>query len=194
MTDTAVIVVDMQNDYCHPDGASAQSGHPLPDSARLVGEVQRIVVGARAAGALVVFVQMTQRERAVESPAWLESRDAFGVGDLCLPGTWGHAVVDGLDPREDDLVIEKSRFSSFFQTRLYDELTDRGIRHCIFTGVTTNGCVDLSLRDAYQWGFRVTGVSDASGAFDQSLHEAALRNWARRYGDVKSVEQVLADF
>ncbi|MFG1955462.1 cysteine hydrolase family protein [Micromonospora sp. NPDC048830] len=186
------MVVDMQNDYCHEDGLLARSGQSLFDGDRLVDNIQRLTERARGAGVHVVFVKMTTKDPVAEPVAWARRRREQGLSELCRPGTWGQQIVDQLTPHENDLVVEKSRFSAFFDTPLAGELRDRQVETVVFTGVTSNGCVDLSVRDGFQHGFAVVGVADAVGGFQRQLHDAAIGNWQRRYGEVLTTDQMMS--
>jgi len=173
-TTTAVLVVDMQNDNLHPDGAFASTGaaeHAA--SQKVVRNVRAVLDAARAAGTAVFH------NRIVAYPG----RDVGGtnapifrmIGPESLKvGTWGAAIVDGLDPREDELVLDRVRMSAFAGTSLDVMLRNLGVIDVVVVGVWTNMAVEHTVRDAADLGYRVTVVSDATSTINDDWQRAAL--------------------
>lgn len=190
MTD-ALVVVDMQNDYCHQEGTCARTGRVLLDGERVVDRVDALLGAARRVGTLVVYCLMSVSSGPVPCGPWQQKRVEREMADVCVEGTWGQEVLTDLAPVAGDHVVHKTRYSGFLGTNLDLLLRTHLVDTCYFAGVTTNGCVDLTLRDAYQRDYRVMGIVDGVGAYDQRLHDAALANWARSYGDVVEASTVI---
>ena len=171
---TAVLVVDMQNDNLHADGAFASSGAADHAAAQeVVRNVRRVLDAAREVGAPVFH------NRIVVYPG----RDFGGsnapifrmLGPESLKvGTWGAAIVDGLDPRDDEPVLDRMRMSAFHGTSLDAMLRNLGVTDVVVVGVWTNMAVEHTVRDAADLGYQVSVVSDATSTINEDWQRAAL--------------------
>ncbi len=148
---TALVVIDMQNDLCSPDGVFAAQGADVSAYAAITPRIARLVAAAREARVLVAFVQATTRkDHATQSLSQLffELRMQRSYPDpqqaplsFCEAGTWGHQVLPELDCRDTDVIIEKHRSSAFVGTPLDLVLRSQAIRTVVAVGCTTEGCV-----------------------------------------------------
>jgi ureidoacrylate peracid hydrolase len=178
-TRAALAIIDMQADFVLPDGALGRSGANLAAVGPALVQAQGLADAARRAGAQVVFVGLqTSPDR--DSAAWTQRLRRRGLDparelDLCRVGTPGAAFV-GPRPVAGDLVVAKLRYSAFSGTVLDSELRARGIDTIVVCGLTTECCVDCTVRDAFHLDYHVFVVSDACAAYDAALHEAALRS------------------
>jgi ureidoacrylate peracid hydrolase len=143
---SAVIVVDVQNDFCRPEGPLGQVGQPTEDAMAMIPNLQRLLVAARAAKAPVIFIQ-TIHEDATDSAAWVGRLGGKGA-DICRKNTWG-AEFTGVAPLPDEPVVIKHRYSAFINTRLDSVLRTYRIENLIMTGVSTNVCVESTARHGY---------------------------------------------
>lgn len=178
---TAVVVVDVQNDFCHPEGAWGKLGVPLEATHRMLPRLDALLRHAREAGVLVVFVG-THLPPEVLSPVWTERREHRQRVAMLRPGTWGAEFV--LAPGPDDVVVYKHRYSAFFGTPLDLILRGRGIRTVALAGTLTNVCVETTARDAYQREYFVLLVEDCCSALSEEDHRSAVRNVDRYFGQV----------
>jgi ureidoacrylate peracid hydrolase len=172
---TVVLVVDMQADFASPGGAMARAGLNLSDIPAALDGAARLVATARAAGAAVVFAGLCAELGA--SAAWAVRAHRLGLasaGPVCSDSDGGGAFV-GPRPREGDLVVRKPRYSAFFATDLDHQLKARGVDTLLVVGLTTECCVDSTVRDAFQLDYQVFVVADACAAYERDLHLAALR-------------------
>lgn len=185
---TALLIVDMSNDLVDPAGkTAARAGRPIDHARRVIPAMQDLIASARAAGTMVVFVQHTTlRDYRGVSGAWLDarSRSTYSVEDLCVEGTWGHEIIQELDPQDGDVMVRKYRYSAFTGTNLDQVLRSAGIRTVVCTGVSTNVCVEATARDAFTQDYYVVYAADACGSWDPSLHDATLRSAGHRYATV----------
>lgn len=173
---TALLIVDLQNDFLAPDGAYARGGAANAEAqalpARLVPLAQRL----RAAGGLVVASRFTLWPRAggepMIAPHLKALRPFLALGDFA-PGSRGQAVVDTLAPLVD-VTVDKVAYSAFFQTQLDWVLRHAGIEHLIVAGIVTNGGVASSVRDAHVREFDVCVAGDGCAAFRRETHETSL--------------------
>ncbi|GIX15552.1 MAG: isochorismatase [Paracoccaceae bacterium] len=172
---TALVIVDLQNDFLHPDGAYARGGVRSDEIAALPGRIAPVARALRAAGGWVVATQFTLvpgRDGApFISPHLKALRPFLGPGDFA-PGSWGQALVDALQPA--DLTVEKVAYSAFYMTRLEWVLRKAGVESLIFCGIVTNGGVASTLRDAHVRDFRCMILTDGCAAFDPQVHARAI--------------------
>ena len=161
---TALIVVDMQNDFVK-DGGALQ----VPDAEATIPRIRELLQSAREAGARVVFSQDTHEEGDPEWEIWPEhARD----------GSWGHRIVDELAPREDELVIRKVRYDAFYGTHLDHFLRLWGVDTLVICGTVANICVHYTAASAALRWFDVVIPRDATSALDPFDLEASLRQTA----------------
>ena len=172
---TALLTIDLQNDFLHPDGAYGRAGQTADAIAALPGRIAPLRERVRAAGGLHVSAQFTlvpgPDGEPLISPHLRELRPFLGRGDF-EPGGWGHSIVDALAPA--DVTVEKVAYSAFYQTRLEFLLARLGIERLIVGGIVTNGGVASTVRDAHLRDIPVTLLSDGCAAFDMRVHEATL--------------------
>lgn len=198
---TALVVVDMQNDFCSPGGFFDRAGHDIGPCRALLPRIAELADATRAAGASVAFTMTVrtepqkQRLRPKRHPTASDGAPPATLGsDRYLPGAWGTAIVDELAPFAGDLVVEKPRQSAFFRTTFADDLAARGIDTLAVAGVTTNCCVDTTVRDAFMRDLDVVVLSDAVAAFgaERHLHDSTLENLALFFGIVVGSDDYLA--
>lgn len=179
---TAVIVVDAQNDFCHADGVQAQQGRDVSRTREPLDRLALLLQAARACGAAVVFLR-TVHSRETDTEEWLARHSDNSRPQSCQQGTWG-ADFCGVTPHEGDLVIVKHRYSGFIGTRLADELRGLGRSSLLFTGFTTNTCVESTLRDAVCLDFLATLVEDCCAAYTERSHARAVESVRDGFGEV----------
>ena len=172
---TGLLIVDLQNDFLHPDGAYARGEQASADIAALPERVLPVAEALRAKGGWVVSTQFTlvpgKGGEPLISPHLKTLRPFLGKGDFC-PGAWGHQLVDTLQPA--DLTVEKVAYSAFYMTRLEWVLRKAGIDTLIICGIVTNGGVASTLRDAHVRDFRTYVLSDGCAAFKPEVHDHAI--------------------
>ncbi len=188
-TDTALIVVDMQNWYTKDiPGVEARPGFGRGGFRKAVPGVLRLVDAARAAGHMIVYTRYTYMDDFVDRlESWGRPREPMRGITGQLAGEYANAVIDEITVREGEIVIDKSRPSSFYGTRLEPLLTAHGIKNVVICGVTTNICVETTARDAHQRGYNTFVVEDATGEFEESRHWHSLYTIAWCFGTVVTV-------
>ncbi len=176
---TGLLLVDLQNDFLHPEGAYGRAGQSAPEIAALPGRLAPLAAALRAAGGWIVSTQFTlvpgRGGEPFISAHLKELRPFLGKGDFC-PGAWGHQLVEALQPA--DLTVEKVAYSAFYMTRLEWVLRRAGIETLIVGGIVTNGGVASTVRDAHVRDLRTIVLSDGCAAFRPEVHEAALADLA----------------
>ncbi len=189
----AVVVVDVQNDFCDPAGACAQRGSDVAGAVAMVPRLERFLDAARAAGVLVVFIQTTH-DATTNSPAWLARRGDPVPGAptpvaTCATGTWG-AEFYRIAPQPGEPVVVKHRYSAFAGTNLDVVLRSAGVDSLLLTGVSTNVCVESTLRDGLFAEYRVTLVEDCAASFEPEAHAATVANVEQYFGVVATSEEI----
>lgn len=191
---TALLVVDMQNGFCHPKGAVA-TRLDISAHREILPRVESIVTAAHEASVPVFW---SRQEHLDGDVALKKHRLATHLNKLdyvpCLRGTWDAELLDDLQHAvgPDDVVFAKHRASAFYNTTLEVHLRMLGIEALIITGVSTSYCVDASIRDAYARDFDLVIIEDACAAPWPDLHDAVMKNSAIFHGLVANTEDVLA--
>jgi ureidoacrylate peracid hydrolase len=176
---TALLVVDMLNDFVKPEGKM-----PLPDAKRLFAPINGLVGAARAAGAIPVWVCARHES---EDDAVFRKRVPH-----CLAGTWGAAIPEEMDHRDGDRIQLKRRYSAFFATDLDLWLREHQIERVVLCGLALNICVRSTAHDAFFHGFDVWVARDACMATSTREEEATLYDIETHFGTVVGVDDVLA--
>jgi nicotinamidase-related amidase len=192
---TALVVVDMQRDFCLPGGAFDQQGIDISMYPAMIPRLRRQVSAARDARTAVIFIQMTVLPgRRSESPAQirfnmrmhLEDRGALKPLWYTIEGSHGHEIIPELAPIEGDLTVRKYRSSGFWGTNLDMLLRSNGIKTLVVTGCTTEGCVESTARDALFNDYYVVVAEDCVASDDREQHEASLLLMRHRFDVVGS--------
>jgi nicotinamidase-related amidase len=172
---TALVLVDLQNDFIHPDGAYGRSGQASEAIAALPGRLVPLARAMRGGGGWVVSTHFTLVPSKGGEPFISDHlrrlRPFLGRGDF-VPGGWGHALVNELAPA--DLSVEKVAFSAFYMSRMEFVLRRAEIGTLVFGGIVTNGGVASTVRDAHVRDFHCVVLSDGCAAFRAEVHETAI--------------------
>ena len=181
---TALLVIDMQRDFLHPDGYAARAGMDIGPLRAAIEPVGTLLAAARAARLTIVHTREGHLPDLSDCPPYklARSRNAGAqigspgpMGRLLVRGEHGHDFIDDLQPLPGEIVIDKPGYSAFEHTALAQVLTTRGIDTLLLCGITTEVCVSSTLRAAVDRGYRCITVGDACASADLGLHEAALR-------------------
>lgn len=186
-TRTALLVVDVQNDYCDQKGSLAAAGLDVSGVASMMPRLHRLIESAHRAGVPVVFIQ-TIHDASTDTPAWRD-RAQGRMRAVCRPGTWGsqfHQVC----PAVGDTVVNKYRYSAFIKTKLELVLHAMGVETLVLAGVATNVCVESTARDACMLDYRVVLARDACASFTPAAHEMAVENIQNYFGLAASVADI----
>ena len=176
---TALLTIDLQNDFIHPEGAYGRAGQAAQSIAALPDRIAPLVKALRAKGGRYISAQFTlvpdNNGEPLIAPHLKELRPFLAKGDFA-PNGFGHTLVDKLFPA--DFVIEKVAYSAFYQTRLEYIMRMAGIDNLIVGGIVTNGGVASTLRDAHLRNIETVILTDGCAAFKQDVHEATLLSLA----------------
>jgi len=210
--DTAVIVVDMQNDFGSKGGMFDLAGIDISGVQKAVAPTGRVLASARKAGIRIVYLKMAFRAdlsdmgapgsvnrdrhlrmnvgKVVRAPDGTESR-------ILIQDTWNSDILSELKPSDQDILVYKSRFSGFYQTNLHATLTKLGIKHLIFTGCTTSICVESTVRDAMFRDYLPVLLADCMSepigqGLARSNHEASILSAEVLFGWVSSSDEFIS--
>lgn len=191
--DTALLVVDIQNGFCHKDSLMAKAGIDTTRQQAVVQNIVRIVRLCRSAGLPIlvskqVHFQNDVTRRIHKIPSHMDKRNYFP----CLRGTWDAELVSEFQAelRPEDHVFEKHRPSCFFDTTLDTKLRMLGIQMLIITGVATNYCVESTIRDAYFRDYDIVVPADCVASTFPDLQAATLKNVEIYFGRVTHCEDI----
>lgn len=190
---TALLVIDPQNDFCHPEGVLAQSG---VDVSQLVEAGSKMVDLVKLCQSVGIQDIWTQQINHVEDysrvhkqiPAHTDKRKKY----TAQPGSWGAEFTDELKEVINDKseIMIKYRFNCFHDTNLETYLKIKGIKTLIVCGGTTNCCVDTTVRDAYMKDYDVIMIKDCIGGVRQDWHEMAFEVWKHYIGEVMTLDEL----
>lgn len=180
---TAVIAVDIQNDFCHRDGHFARAEKDISSVEAALGNMVGFVDKAQKAGLRIAFLrQATLPNGASDSPAWLRFKTRDGKSpEYTLQGSWGWQLVDGLAPRPRDWVMDKFRPDGFIGTSLDLVLRAAGIETVILLGTTTEGCLESTVRAASYHDYYVVVVEEGLASPNPINHEGSMSFLRARY-------------
>ena len=193
-SETAVIVVDMENDFGSPEGMFGRAGIDLTGIRATIEPTRRVLASARRKGIRIVYLKMAFRPDlsdagAPDAPNWLKHLPMHAGEGVTAPDgspsrvlvrdTWNTEILPELTPEPGDVVVYKHRFSGFFETELDATLKDWGIRNLVFTGCTTSVCVESTIKDAMFRDYHCLLIEDctaeAIGAgLPRSNHDATV--------------------
>lgn len=204
---TALIVIDMQNAYTSKGGYLDLAGFDVSKTKPVVQNIKKAVDAAHASNIQVIYFKNGWDDQYVEagginSPNFHKSNALKTMrqqpelqGKLLAKGGWDFELIDELRPLAQDIVIEKSRYSGFFNTALDSMLRSRGIRNLVFVGIATNVCVESTLRDGFFLEYFGVALDDACyQAGPGEAHEASLYNIKTFFGWVSDTANFVETF
>jgi ureidoacrylate peracid hydrolase len=193
MNKSALLIVDLQNDFLHEKGAYGRAGQGSPAIAALPARLKQIADLVRSRGGVVIATLFTlvpgRGGEPIISPHLKALRPFLEKGDFA-PGSWGHGLVDELAPA--DFTVEKIAYSAFYMTRLEWILRKAEIEKIYVGGIVTNGGVASTVRDAHVREFEVTVLEDGCAAFSDATHRAAIEG-LRPVAGIATIAEALED-
>lgn len=188
-SDVALIVVDMQNAFLREEYSLGIAETQEPFAAAIPGTAN-LIAAARSAGVPVIYTRYAYLPGNEDQLSPTGRLEGTALSPRLVEGTVDIEIVDELAPEPGDIVLDKSRPSAFYGTRLEPFLTAKGIRSVVICGVTTNICVETTARDASQKGYKTYVVEDAVGEAELSRHWHALYTIEFLFGTVCTVADV----
>lgn len=197
----ALLVVDMQNDFCHRDGFFGRGGYnPLGQGTRpvdlslceeMIPRLLRLIRAARKAGTRVYYVRTFFDDHYLPPMLRLRKRRIGRSGDVCPEGKWGSEQLEGFEPEPGDRVITKYVHSSFIGTNLRDTLEKDRVSSLIITGVATDICIESTVRDGCMMGFYIVVPGDSVAAYLKDVHERSLAHFGAYWAWITESDEIM---
>lgn len=195
---TALLIIDIQNDFCAEGGFLVRARGPgdpnavrVQDTTRIADNIGPLATASRRAGMPVVWIR-SHYDYKYLAKAHITKRSREG---LCLEGSWG-ADFFHIRPEPSDLIVTKHTFSGFHGTSLHEQLQRLGVKTLLVTGVATNVCVDSTLREGFFLGYHIVVPEDCVGSGNQLAHQGTLSTVRVNIGtvtDSKTLSDILAN-
>ena len=188
---TALVLIDMQNDFIHPDGAYARGGVISDYISILPKKLKPVADAVQRAGGWIVSTHFTlvsgKYGKPFISDHLIKLRPFLSGGDFS-PGSFGHKLINELAP--SDLIVEKIAYSAFYMSRMDWLLKQAGIKNLIYGGIVTNGGVASTVRDAHAHGYHNTVLSDGCAAFDSKVHNMSIES-LKTVAEIKTCDEII---
>jgi ureidoacrylate peracid hydrolase len=199
---SALIVVDMQNDFLHKDGSFGNRAREHPEAAidfpflmGTIPHVQRLAEAFRAANRPIVYVAHVLKSDYSDAafPYWrIGINPGEGNHSHCVEGTWGAQIVDELKPQQGEHLVVKKGFGGFANTQLDTVLRNMAVNTCVVAGVTTCVCVSNTVRGGVEHNYRMVIAEDGVAEVNRQTHASELATMQRLFADVMSVDDIAA--
>jgi ureidoacrylate peracid hydrolase len=194
----AILIVDVQNDFCAEGGAMHREGRDVSAVQQMVPRLARLIGAARAAGVKCVWIRNVYNTGPnwYLSEVWLEHaqrrrRGAYVSIPVCEPSAWSGDFYE-IRPLSDEVIVTKHRYGAFEGSDLDLVLRSQKIRTVVMTGVATNVCVETTARQAFLRDYYVVFTNDCTATYSKIDHDATLRNIDAYFGQVASAEEIEA--
>lgn len=193
-TCTVLVVIDVQNDFCHPNGEIGTLGGDLSQVDPFAADLQQLLTVARQCGVLTIFTRDVHSPQ-TDSSVWIEKHTRDGRSPFPREGTWGAELFSAIQPLATETVITKHRYSAFIGTDLDTMLRDRNVTTLVVAGLYTHVCVESTVRHGHMLDYWIVipkeCVMRGSRKEDPRIHEYSLQVMDYYFAEVVSMNDVL---
>jgi len=186
---SALVIVDVQNDYCHKDGSIAKQGLDVSMAEQMLPNLKQMIRTCKENNVPVIYIQ-TIHEDSTDSKTWVKRLKNKTQKDLCRKNTWGSEFFH-LAPEDEDVIVIKHRYSAFINTRFDSVLRAMEIDTLLMAGVSTNICVESTARDGFMLDYDILLLSDCTGAFTREEYDMSLKTIDKFFGSVTSSAEIM---
>ncbi len=197
-THAALIVVDVQNDFCADGGYFNREGYDMRPVQAMASRLVNFIGKAREVGVTIIYIQniYNSENNCYLSDVWLEQakrtrKGAYTKYPVCERNSWGADFYQGIKPLPGEVIVNKHRFSAFVDTDLDLILRSKGIRTLIMSGVATNICVETTARDGFMKDYYIVFLKDCTSTFSEEMHINTLKTIDHFFGEVVDSGDIL---
>jgi len=194
MTDTALIIVDMQNAFCSEEGSFWKRGRKILNLKRTIKINQKLLSFARKSGWLIIFTKLVFKKDYSDGGLLVKRNPKIVEFRAFEEGSWDSEITDFLKPLKGEYVIVKKRHDPFIGTNLLKILKKNNIKRIVIAGVATNICVESTIRSAFDNDFETILIKDATQTSSKKLYNASLETIKNSFGEVISFNELLRRF
>ncbi|MFT8320945.1 MAG: isochorismatase family cysteine hydrolase [Bacillus sp. (in: firmicutes)] len=188
---SALIIVDVQNDFCHMEGSLARQGMDVGMVDQMLPSLKKLIIELKELHIPIIYIQ-TIHEDCTDSVTWTKRLKDKSQANVCRKDTWGADFYE-IAPDDKDIVVIKHRYSAFIHTKLESVLRSMNIETLLMAGVSTNVCVESTARDGFMLDYDIIFLADCTAAFSKEAHDMTLKNIDQFFGMVADSEDVIFD-
>jgi ureidoacrylate peracid hydrolase len=190
----ALVVVDMQNGFVSPEGSYAKLGMNISHYCSIIPKIRELIDYCRKVGIPIFYTEAVREASGIDLLTHVhillpKSREETHKVPICIRGTWDGDIIDELKPTDEDHLIIKRRDGAFQDTELRMWLQSLGVNTLVFCGIDTSICVETSLREAFNIGYDVMLISDATASGDQQHYKTTLERVGNYYGIALNIDR-----
>ncbi len=194
--ETALLVIDMQNDFCSPNGLYDKLGKDIEPYRKIIPNVKRLIKACRKKDITIFFTRATREPSGIDSlhtrhKLLPENRRFTAEKDLCVEGTWGSEIIPELKSTPEDYIVRKRRDSAFQDTSLRLLLTSLDKNILVFSGIDTQICVESTIRDGFNQDFDIIVISDCTASINENFHASSLEEIGTAFGLVLTLKEFI---
>ncbi len=188
---SVLLIIDMQNAFISPKGSLATMGLDTSRVSKSIEPIKKIADAFRQANRPVIYIQHTHRPDGLDYGLISHVFPPLNSIGHCIDGTWDQEIIDELIPHKSDIIVKKHRFSSFYGTQLENILHSLDAETLVVTGISTNICVESTIRDAFYRDYNVFVPADATAAFTEAEENASIGNFHFAFARVINTEDII---
>lgn len=188
---TALLIIDMQNDFVSQKGYLGLKGQDLSVVRETVPAMEKLLGFFRKSRMQVIYTQ-TLHYRYTNTENWVSRTPQKSLDpSICIPGTWGAEIIEELKPMENEAIVAKHRYDSFLNTDLHTVLRAGGIENIVIAGTQTNLCVDTTARTAYMMDYVTILAEDCISTPETEFHQPIIDNFRKNFGYVMGSSEII---